>query len=124
MIAAFISSLLAAMLVAVTKTNGDADVLARATTVLAELQKGTLDRSELTPALSALYTPDILARDARTLPKSAPLSFALRQKTDVDGVTTYVYRVRFNEGILDYTFGFDDATYAITKLFTRPGPPG
>lgn len=111
------------VVVAVTKTDGDAAVMKRAKALLAGLQTGTIDRSELSAALSADYTPAVLANAAKTLPKGNPKEFALLDKTDTNGTTTYVYRVGWDAGDIDYVFGFDDATYEVTKLFTRPGPP-
>lgn len=112
-----------AVVVAVTKTGGDADVAKRAKALLAELQIGTIDRSELSPALSTEYTATVLANAAKTLPKGEPRRFEQLAKTDIDGTTTYVFRVGWVEGDVDYVFGFDDGSYAVTKLFTRPGPP-
>jgi hypothetical protein len=110
-------------IIAVTKTDGDAAVMKRAKALLAGLQAGSIDRSELSPALSADYTATVLANAAKTLPKGTPKEFALRERTDANGTTTYVYRVGWDAGDIDYVFGFDDATYEVTKLFTRPGPP-
>ncbi len=111
------------VVVALTKTGGDADVAKRAKALLAELQTGSIDRSELSPELSAEYTATVLANAAKTLPKGEPRRFEQVAKTDIDGTTTYVFRVDWIEGDVDYVFGYDDGSYAVTKLFTRPGPP-
>ncbi len=113
----------AGQVVAVTKTDGDAAVMKRAKALLAGLQTGTIDRSELSAALGADYNATVLANAAKTLPKGNPKEFVLLDKTDTNGTTTYVYRVGWDAGDVDYVFGFDDATFEVTKLFTRPGPP-
>ncbi len=124
------TNLLAAVLVAATAQStpspapsGDAAVAIRAKAVLASLQAGTLDRTELAPSLDALLTPAVIATDRRAIPPGAPLAFSLRSKSDTGGTTTYVFRVRWAAGTADLTFGTDDATGEIDKLYTRPGPP-
>jgi hypothetical protein len=87
------------------------------------LQAGKVDRSELSPALSLLYPPQLLAKTARSLPAGPPATFAQRSKVDQGGISTYVFRLTWDRGTVDYAFGFDDTTFAIVKLFTRPGPP-
>ncbi len=137
MLDAFISALLSAdpgggsrivapsrgAVVAQAQTPDDATVVKRAKVMLAGLQTGKIDRTQLSPALAAEYTPDVVANEVQLLPKGTPSSFAIRQKFDVDGVTTYVFRVHWDAGTVDYAFGFDDATLTIVKLYTRPGPP-
>jgi len=105
-------------------TPGPRDLVARAKAAFFDLQHGTLDRSTLTPALSALLTDDV--RDIMTeliAPYGKPSQFAPRSTTDLDGVTTYVFRVTWASGSVDYTFGIDDKTDKIAKLYIRPGPP-
>ena len=103
-------------------TATDPSVRARAT--LTDIQNGTLDRSTLTPALSAVLTDDVRkTMTALVGPYGTPKQFAALSKTDVDGVTTYVYRMTWPAGSVDYVFGIDDKTDKIAKLFLRPGPP-
>jgi hypothetical protein len=113
----------AVVVVAQTVTNSDASVVKRAKAILAQLQAANLVRSELSPELSSEYTPEVLAHAASTLPAGAPLTFVQESKADRDGTTTYVFRAGWQRGTVDLVFGFDDTTYQIVKLFTRPGPP-
>jgi hypothetical protein len=106
------------------ETPAPKDPLARAKAAFLDLQQGTLDRSALTPALSALLTDDV--RNIMTeliAPYGKPSQFAPRTTTDVDGVATTVYRVTWTSGSVDFTFGIDDKTDKIAKLYIRPGPP-
>ena len=113
----------ASAVVAVTTTASDADVLARAQKLLAELQTGTIDRSELSAELGREYTKNVIATSQQTIPSGPPTGIARTNKTEVDGVTTYVFRVFWPQGTLDYTFGYDDRTYEVIKLYFRTGPP-
>ncbi len=109
--------------VAQTVTNGDASVEKRALGLLAELQAGTIDRNELSPELSAAYTKSVLALSKQTIPAGSPANVVQLAKHHVDGVTTYVYRLSWPSGTLDYTFGYDDASFAVVQLYVRTGPP-
>ena len=109
--------------VAQTVTDGDAAVLKRAATMLAELQAGTIDRSELSTDLSGEYTKTVLAETQKTLPAGEPETIVQIRKNRVGGDTTYVFRVKWAQGTLDYTFSFDDTTFEIVKLYFRTGPP-
>ena len=122
--AARIFALPSGAVIAQAQAPDEATVAKRAKIVLAELQTGKIDKTQLSPALAAEYTPDVIANEMQLLPKGPPISFVQRQKFDVSGVTTYVFRVHWDAGTVDYAFGFDDATMAIVKLYTRPGPPG
>jgi hypothetical protein len=100
------------------------DPLARARDAFVQLQAGKVDRSALTPAFSADLTADALATmSAGIASYGPPPKFAVRSKTDVDGVTTYVFRLAFSSGSVDYVFGIDDASGKIAKMYCRPGPP-
>ncbi len=109
--------------VAQTVTGGDAAVLKRAATLLAELQAGTIDRNELSTDLSAEYTKTVLSETQKTLPSGEPETIVQIRKNRVGGDTTYVFRVKWAQGTLDYTFSFDDTTFEIVKLYFRTGPP-
>ncbi len=97
--------------------------LALAREAFLDIQNDTLDRSTLTPALSADLTDSVgKGMAARIGPYGAPTEFVLRSKSDVDGVTTYVLRVLWPHANVDYVFGLDDKTQKIAKLYFRPGP--
>jgi hypothetical protein len=135
MIDAFTSLVLAALVrgsaphaspsfqIAQTVTGSDASAEKRAMALLAELQAGTIDRNELSPELSAAYTKSVLALSKQTIPAGSPSSFVQLAKHDVNGTTTYVYRLTWPTGTLDYTFGYDNASFAVVKLYVRTGPP-
>ena len=123
MIAAFTSLVFAATLLAQTVTDGDDAVEKRALTLLQELQSGTIDRTELSPSLNAEYTKAVLRTSEETIPAGAPTDVVRLSKTHVDRATTYVFRVRWPSGTLDYTFSYDDKTFEVVKLYVRTGPP-
>jgi len=106
------------------ETPAPKDPAARAKASFLDLQHGALDRSTLTPAFSTLLTDDVRTSMTELIaPYGKPSQFALRTTTDVDGVSTYVFRVTWTSGSVDYTFGIDDKTDKIAKLYIRPGPP-
>jgi hypothetical protein len=109
--------------VAQTVTDSDASVQKRALGLLSELQAGAIDRNELSPALSAAYTKSVLALSKQTIPGGPPTSVAQLAKHVVDGTTTYVYRLTWPSGTLDYTFGYDNSSFAVVQLYVRTGPP-
>lgn len=81
---------------------------------------GTLDRSQLSPALDAELSAARLAGYARVLgPLGPPQSFTLAGTHDIDGTTTYDYVVRYVEGAVSFTYGLDNATQRVTKLYVR-----
>lgn len=99
------------------------DTLARAQTAYAQIQSGKVDRSTLTPALAAELTDEIRAGMTRQLnATAAPGTFAPASHTDLDGVTTTVFRVSTAGGVIYFTFGIDDATGKIAKLYFIAGP--
>jgi hypothetical protein len=99
------------------------DTLARAQAAYAQVQSGKVDRSTLTPALGAELTDDIRAGMTRQLNAiAAPGTFAPVSHTDLDGVTTTVFRVPTASGVIYFTFGIDDATGKIAKLYFVAGP--
>jgi hypothetical protein len=100
------------------------DPIVRARDAFVQLQAGKVDRTALTPALNADLTDGVLATmSAGVSPLGPPGKFAVSSKTDVDGVTTYVFRLTGPAGSVDYVFGIDDVSGKIAKLFFRPGPP-
>jgi hypothetical protein len=109
--------------IAQTVTDSDASVRKRAMLLLSELQAGTIDRNELSPALSAAYTKSVLALSKQTIPTGPPATVVQLGKHVVDGTTTYVYRLTWQSGTLDYTFGYDNASFAVVQLYVRTGPP-
>jgi hypothetical protein len=118
-----IASLLAAAPLRAAETPATAGPLAQARATFVALQKGTLDRATLTPALDAELTETLRAdMTARIAPYGPPADFVVRQTSDLDGIATYVLRVRWPGASVDYVFGLDDATKKIAKLYLRPGP--
>jgi hypothetical protein len=93
---------------------------ARARAAFEGIAQGTFDRSQLTPTLDAELTAARLAGYARVLgPLGAPQSFTLAGTHDVDGTTTYDYIVRYKEGAVAFTYGIDDATQRVSKMYVR-----
>jgi hypothetical protein len=89
----------------------------RAKSLLAQLQAGKLDRTALTPGLSALLTDETVASDASVLgPYGAPSAVDLLRQADVDGVSTYDFRVTWSAGAILMTVGIDDATQKVARL--------
>jgi hypothetical protein len=104
-------------------SGGAADPLSRARATFVALQQGTLDRTTLTPALDADLTETLRAdMTAKIAPYGPPAEFVVRSTSDLDGVATYVLRVRWPNASVDYVFGIDDRTKKIAKLYFRPGP--
>ncbi len=96
-------------------------VQARARAAYDGIVHGTFDRSQLSPALSAELTAMQLDGYARVLgPFGAPQSFALADMHDDRGTTTYDYVVRYAEGRVSFTFGIDDVSQKISKMYVRP----
>jgi len=119
-------ALLALLLPAPGGVRADAptDVSARARGVLTQVQAGKLDRSALDPLLDGVLTrPVVATMTAQLAPYGTPKTFVENSKTDLDGVTTYVFRVTWPAATVDYVFGLDDATAKIAKLYFRAGPP-
>ena len=122
-------ALLAAAVIALAAPAGAATVdvspatLARAKAVYEQLENGTIDRSALTPDLSAVISAATLASIATRLDSvGEATSFSVLQQTDVDGVTTTVFRLQCPGGLVDYTFGTSDTTNKIAKVYFIPGP--
>jgi hypothetical protein len=123
-IALLVAVLLAGAAPAAADALAAKDAIALARVMLDELQSAKLDRSVLTPALSADLTDPIRASmTARLAPFGPPRDpLVPRSKYDSDGVTTYVFRIHWPSGSIDYIFGIDDATGKIAKLYFVPGP--
>jgi hypothetical protein len=129
MIHARIGLLVALLLAGALPARADAppaaqDPATRARAAFEQLQTGKLDRTALTPALNADLTDAVRASmTARLAPFGPPPGpLALRSKYDSDGVMTYVFRVRWPNGSVDYVFGIDDTSGKIAKLYFVPGP--
>jgi hypothetical protein len=91
---------------------------------LAQLQAGSIDRSQLTPALSAALTTDAVAALKRRLaPLGEPSSFKLYDTQPVEGATVYTYAVTWKAANAYYVFGLDDRTGKVAALRVLPGPP-
>ncbi len=89
--------------------NADAMRDARAKAWLLRVQSGTIDRSQLTPQLSALLDAAAVKSDAAEFgPLGEPLGFTYADKREQPGGTTiYVYRVRFKSAAMTWWFGLD-----------------
>jgi hypothetical protein len=99
------------------------DPVVRASAAFLALEAGKIDRTTLTPSLNTdLTDAAIAAMAARLAPYGVPETFPSGAKTDVDGVTTYVFRLKWTNGSIDYVCGFDDASQKIAKLYFLPGP--
>jgi hypothetical protein len=100
------------------------DTIARAKAAFQQIEDGKIDRSTLTPAFNALLTDDVLnVFEQRANALGTADKFQAVEQTDTDGVMTTVFRLHFPSGNLDLTFGIDDATNKIAKLYFVPGPP-
>lgn len=81
---------------------------------------GSFDRSQLGSALSSELTAARLSGYARALgPLGIEQSFALADTRHIDGTTTYDFMVRYGEGAVSFTYGIDDATQKVIKLYVR-----
>ncbi len=93
---------------------------ARARAAFDSVANGTFDRSQLAPTLNAELTAARLAGYARVLgPLGAPLGFTLVGTHDLEGTTTYDYNVRYRDGAVAFTYGIDDATQRVSKMYVR-----
>ncbi len=102
----------------------DAKNVARAHEWFARLQNGEIDRTQLTPAFAATFTEAIAQQTSdRYRAYGTPAVFAAGGKYVRDGVSAYVFVVRWPEGGVLFQFAVDDATGKIAGLFTRPAPP-
>jgi len=102
----------------------DTTAAARAKEWLGRLQKGQLDRTQLTPDLSAgLQDATVQALSKQLSPLGAPQRIVLRTKHQLAGVTTWTFRVSWPDQTLDYTFGVENVTGRISALYLRPGSP-
>ncbi|GAC1615455.1 MAG: hypothetical protein NVS4B5_05190 [Vulcanimicrobiaceae bacterium] len=81
---------------------------------------GTFDRAQLTDGLSRDLSAARLAGYARVLaPLGTPKSFTPVGTHHVEGTTTYDFLVRYGDGAVTFTYGLDDATRLISKLYIR-----
>jgi hypothetical protein len=103
--------------------NADAARDARAKVWLRRVQSGEIDRSQLTPGLSALLDDaTVKAHAADFGPLGEPLDFAYSATREQPGGTTiYVYRVRFKSGAMTWWFGLDARGKISALLLNRAG---
>ncbi len=81
---------------------------------------GSYDRVDLSPALAIELPQARLDAYAAVLrPLGAPKAFENIGTHDVAGVTTYDFVVRYAEGNVIFTYGIDDATERVAKLFVH-----
>ncbi|MHB8145962.1 MAG: hypothetical protein ACYDGM_01710 [Vulcanimicrobiaceae bacterium] len=100
----------------------NAPVLARARAWLGMMQRGKIDRTQLTPQMDAALTDTSLASLAGEIgPFGAPTSFAQLRIVHESGTTGYVYAVTFKNGTKAVmVFALDDATGKINGLRLTP----
>jgi hypothetical protein len=96
---------------------------ARAKEWLARLQRGQLDRAQMTSDLSAGLQDATVQALAKQIPLGTPQHIVLRTRKQLAGITTWVFRVSWPDQTLDYTFGIDNVTGKISALYLRPGAP-
>ena len=102
----------------------DTSAEARAKEWLARLQKGQLDRTQLTSDLSAgLQEATVQALAKQLSPLGTPQKIVLEKKQQVAGITTWIFLVSWPDQVLDYTFGVENGTGKISALYLRPGRP-
>ena len=93
---------------------------ARARAAFEGIAQGTFDRSQLTPTLNAELTAARLTGYARVLgPLGPPQSFTLVGAHDVEGTTTYDFIAHYKEGAVAFTYGIDDVTQRVSKMYVR-----
>ncbi len=87
---------------------------------LRHLQMGNIDRSQLNDQMNAALTPDVVSRLAGELGSlGSPLSFNLANKQSLGaGLTQYLYRIRFDNGVWDETLVLDDYNKIAVLRFT------
>lgn len=99
----------------------DTTAAARAKEWLGRLQKGQLDRAQLTPDLSAGLQDATVQALSKQIPNGTPQRIVLRAKQQMAGNTTWTFRVSWPDQTLDYTFGVENVTGKISALYLRPG---
>ena len=101
--------------------NADTARDARAKLWLRRVQSGEIDRTQLTPGLSALLDDATVKADAADFgPLGEPLDFTYAAKRDQPGGTTiYVYRVRFKSAAMTWWFGLDQRGKISALLLNR-----
>lgn len=89
--------------------DAGAAVAARAKEWLHRLQTGDIDRSQLTDAMNAALTPDVIkSLSSKFGPLGDPQSFTFAGQQLVQGdMTAYVYRVVFKSTMLTEVFVLD-----------------
>lgn len=86
----------------------EASIAARAKDWFHRLQTGIIDRSQLTPQVDSLLTPDLIKQLVTQLgPLGDPVSFTFVGKQSIQGMTAYVYRVTFKSGTFNEIFVLD-----------------
>lgn len=74
----------------------DPAILKRAESLFAQLQKGTLDKSQLTAQMAAAMSDSVLAAaKAQVGPLGTPVTFEQQQLLTRGGMTVYVYLLAF-----------------------------
>lgn len=102
----------------------DPAVTARAKEWLHRVQTGDIDRSQLTSAMSAALTPDIVKQVSEQLsPLGDPQTFSVvSQQSLGEGIAGYVYRITFKSSSIDELIALDK-NGKIAALRFRPVQP-
>jgi hypothetical protein len=88
----------------------DAAVMVRAKDWLHRLETGDIDRTQLSPQMSAFLTPDRAKQFAAQIGVLGdPTSFTFVSKQTMGGYTVYTYRAAFKGGVFNETFAIDSA---------------
>ena len=100
----------------------NATVLASARSWLEMMQRGKVDRAQLTPQMNAALTDAALSKLAGEIgPFGAPTSFTQSRIVHVSGNTAYVYAIVFKNGTKALMiFSLDDATGKVSGLRLTP----
>ncbi len=94
--------------------------LERARSAYDAIVAGAYDRADLSPALAGELPQARLDAYAAVLrPLGAPAAFENVGTHDLAGVTTYDFVVRYAAGNVVFTYGIEDATARVAKLFVH-----
>jgi hypothetical protein len=97
----------------------DPKIEAMAKKWLSDVQKGQIDRSQLTDEANTAFTPALVQQvSAQLAPLGNPTAFSYVGSTSMQGVNIYQFRVTFASGQLDEFLGLDAAGKIAGLRFT------
>ena len=83
----------------------DEAIRARVKEWVTRFASGNIDRAQLTPSMSEVLTPDIVAQSSAILAQyGEPQKFAYAGKQSIDAGTLYTYRVEYTSKVLRWIF--------------------